>query len=236
MIATRPAHSEPTLATVKGAAVNLPSVVVRLLLLACAGVVMQVGWLVVWTLSYRLTHGNDYTYTLLVSQPALWDKLHDLLVLANTLAPGLELPDGPATLDIVVNSLVFGFIITGVGYLCAITLVDSGVSAVRGALLVVILFELVFQVTLFLTPGLFTTDIFSYVMYGHISAVYNLNPYIYPPNYFPGNPMLDWIHPIWHDQPSVYGPLWTDIGWLMARLVAPFEGLVSPLPDGGVLQ
>jgi hypothetical protein len=103
-------------------------------------------------------------------------------------------------------------------------------------LLVVIAFELLFQVTLFLTPGLFTTDIFSYVMYGHISAVYNLNPYIFPPNYFPGNPLLDWIHPIWHDQPSVYGPLWTDIGWLMARLMAPFQGQVSPLPDGGVLQ
>ena len=89
--------------------------------------------------------------------------------------------------------------------------------------LVVVAFEVVFQVTLFLTPGLFTTDIFSYVMYGHISAIYNLNPYIYPPNYFPNNPLLNgnWIHPIWWDQPSVYGPLWTDIGWLMARLTAP---------------
>ena len=91
---------------------------VRLLLLACAGVVMQVGWTMVWTLSYRLTHGNDFTYTYLVSQSAVWEKLHDLLVLANTLAPGLEGPDGPVSLDIVVNSLVFAFIVVGVGYLC----------------------------------------------------------------------------------------------------------------------
>ena len=90
----------------------------------------------------------------------------------------------------------------------------------RGALLVVVLFEAVYQVTLFVTPGLFTTDIFSYVMYGHISAFYNLNPYIYPPNYFPGNPMLDWIHPIWHDQPTVYGPLWTDIDAAVTGLLA----------------
>lgn len=212
------------------------TVVVRLFLLAGAGIVMQVGWTMVWTLSYRLTHGNDFTYTYLVSQSGVWEKLHDLLVLANTLAPGLEGPDGPVSLDIVVNSLVFAFIVTGVGYLCAILLVDLGISTGRGALLVIVLFEVVYQVTLFLTPGLFTTDIFSYVMYGHISAIYNLNPYIYPPNYFPGNPILDWIHPIWHDQPSVYGPLWTGIGWVMARLIAPFDGVVQTLPDGQVLQ
>jgi hypothetical protein len=114
-------------------------------------------------------------------------------------------------------------------------LIDLGISAVRGAVVVVLLFEAVYQVTLFLTPGLFTTDIFSYVMYGHISAIYDFNPYIYPPNYFPG-PLLDWIHPIWHDQPSVYGPLWTGIGWVMARLATPFDGLVQTLDDGTVLQ
>jgi hypothetical protein len=73
-------------------------------------------------------------------------------------------------------------------------------------------------------------------MYGHISAIYNLNPYIYPPNYFPGNPLLDWIHPIWHDQPSVYGPLWTVIGWVMARVVAPLDGVTQTMPDGQVMQ
>ncbi len=212
------------------------SVIVRLFLLACAGAVMQIGWTMVWTLSYRLTHGNDFTYTYLVSQSVVWEKLHDVLVLANALAPGLEGSDGPVSLDIVVNSLVFAFVVTGVGYLCAILLVDLGISVGRGALLVVVLFEVVYQVTLVLSPGVFTTDIFSYVMYGHISAIYNLNPYIYPPNYFPGNPMLDWIHPIWHDQPSVYGPLWTGIGWIMARLIAPFDGVVQTLPDGQVLQ
>jgi Glycosyltransferase family 87 len=232
VIATRPANSPAT----RSESEQAPTQIVRLLLLACAGVLMQVGWTMVWTLSYRLTHGNDFTYVYLVSQSGVWEKLHDLLVLANTLAPGLEGPQGPETLDIVVNSLVFAFVVTGVGYLCAILLIDLGISAVRGALLIVVVFEVVFQLTLFLTPGLFTTDIFSYVMYGHISAIYNLNPYIYPPNYFPGNPLLEWIHPIWHDQPSVYGPLWTDIGWIMARLVAPFDGVVQHQPDGQVLQ
>ncbi len=214
----------------------------RLVLLACAGLVMQIGWLGIWTLSYRLTHGNDFTYTYLTTQPAVWGKLMDLLVLANTLVPGLEQPGfvGPLEdrLDLVINPLVWAFITAGVGYLIAILLIDLGVVAVRGAVVVVVLFELVYQVTLFLMPGLFTTDLFSYMMYGHISAIYNLNPYIYPPNYFPANPLLGpgWIHPIWHDQPSVYGPLWTVIGWIMARVTAPFIDVVSTLDDGTVLQ
>jgi hypothetical protein len=251
MIATRPAaprESHRSLGNgaddtdppvVRRGLLPVASRLVRLLLLVCAGLVMQVGWVVVWTLSYRLTHGNDFTYDYLVSQPAIWDKLQDLLVLANTLAPGLEVPgQGPVTLDIVVNSLVMGFVVTGVGYLAAILLIDLGISAVRGALLVVLVFEAVFQVTLFLTPGLFTTDIFSYMMYGHISAIYNLNPYVYPPNYFPNNILLNgnWIHPIWWDAPSIYGPLWTDIGWLMARLTAPLLGIVQPLTEDLVLQ
>src|SRR5205823_11378268 len=103
--------------------VMLASLAVRLLLLVCAGVVMQVGWVMVWTLSYRLTHGNDFTYVYLVSQSSVWEKLHDLLVLANTLAPGLEGPQGPETLAIVVNSLVFAFLVPRVGQLGAILLV-----------------------------------------------------------------------------------------------------------------
>src|ERR1051325_3661731 len=116
--------------------------------------------------------------------------------------------------------------------MAAILLIDLGISAVRGALTLVVAFELDYQVTLFLTPGLFPIDIFSYMMYGHISAIYNLNPYIYPPNYFPNNILLNgnWIHPIWWDQPSVYGPLWTDIGWLMARVMQPVSDLTQTQP------
>jgi hypothetical protein len=250
MIASRPSQSEASAAdqrTPGGAprrqgtfavAVAFFSLSLRLILLAAAGLLMQFGWMGVWTLSYRLTHGNDFTFTYLMTQTQVWSTLMDLLVLGNTLAPGLEQPgfQGPVSLDIVVNSLVMAFVVAGVGYLAAILLVDAGVVAVRGAIAVVLLFEVVFQVTLFLTPGLFTTDIFSYVMYGRISAEYNLNPYIYPPNYFPGNPLLGWIHPIWHDQPSVYGPLWTCIGWLFATVTAPLTDVVTTLDDGTVLN
>lgn len=251
MIASRPATPAPPLAhpatdgidkttsTVTGRKwTRVVSIALRLMLLGCAGVLVQIGWVGVWTLSYHLTHGNDFTYTYLTTYPEVWSKLMDLLVLGNTLAPGFELPgfQGNASLDIVVNSLVTSFIVAGIGYLGAVLLVDLGISAVRGAILVVLAFEVLFQVTLFSTPGLYTTDIYSYIMYGHISALYELNPYIYPPNYFPGNPLLEWIHPIWHDQPSVYGPLWTAIGWIMARATWSLNAVVTPLDDGNVLR
>src|SRR5215469_6091764 len=133
MIASRPtqpsvlASDDPTLThglprSDPPFAVKLISATLRLALLAAAGLLMQAGWIAMWTLSYRLTHGNDFTFTYLMTQPAVWNKLMDLLLLANTLVPGLEMPgfQGPASLDVVVNSLVMAFILTGLGYLAAV--------------------------------------------------------------------------------------------------------------------
>ena len=182
--------------------------------------VMQIGWAMVWTLSYRLTHENDFTYTYLVSRDAIWLRLHDLLVLGDALAPGIE---PPQSLDILVNSLVLAFVVVGVGYLGAVLLMDRGTVAVPGALWVLLGGSLVFQVTLFLMPGIFTTDVSSYMMYGQIAGLYNLNPYLYPPDAFPGNALVQWIHPIWRHTLSVYGPLWTDLSVPFARLISPLS-------------
>ncbi len=230
MIATRPADlsdhqaadgADPSAPlTTRPALVTALSHATRLALLACAGLLIQIAWVAVWTLSYRLTHGDGFSYQFLVAQTPVWEKLQETLVLANTLAPGVE---PPISIDILAYALMLAFVVAGIGYLGGVLLIDLGVAAIRGALVVVIAWELIFQVTLFLLPGLYTTDIFSYVMYGQISAIYNLNPYIYPPNYFPGNELLNWIHPIWHDQPSVYGPVWTDLAWVFAKLIQPLE-------------
>ena len=111
---------------------DVVSIGVRLALLACAGLVAQVGWMLIWTLSYRLTHGNEFTYNFLVSQPLVWEKLRDFQVFANTLVPGVEILDvGPVHPDILYNAMVVGFVLTGLGYLAAILLIDVGVC--RGA-------------------------------------------------------------------------------------------------------
>jgi alpha-1,6-mannosyltransferase len=78
---------------------------------------------------------------------------------------------------------------------------------------------LAFQVTLFTMPGLFTTDMFSYAMYGQIAGVYGLSPYTHPPSQFPDFRIFNWIHPLWHDAPSIYGPAWVDLTRPLARAI-----------------
>jgi hypothetical protein len=171
---------------------RLLSIGLRLVLLALAGVVMQVGWIGVWTLSYRLTHGNDFTFTYLMTQPDVWNKLMEWLVLGNTLVPGLEMAgfQGPASLDVVVNTLVMSFVVAGLGYLGAILLVDSGVSAVRGALLVVLAFELVFQATLFLTPPVHDRPLFLRDVRPHLGGLQPESVHL-SAQLLPGNPLLN---------------------------------------------
>src|ERR1700732_3933532 len=126
MIATRPANPptsgkapsdgplEGAPPTTRRSLLTVTSVLVRLFLLACAGMVIQLGWVMVWTLSYHLTHGNGFTFTYLETQPIVWEKLQGLLLPSNVLAPGLELPDfqGPVSRDIIVDSLVMAFVVT----------------------------------------------------------------------------------------------------------------------------
>jgi hypothetical protein len=81
-------------------------------------------------------------------------------------------------------------------------------------------FGLVFRLTFVLLPGLFSTDVFSYVMYGRIAAVYRQNPYVSSPADFPGDPFLGWVFGFWRDKPSVYGPAWTDFSWLLSALTS----------------
>jgi hypothetical protein len=82
--------------------------------------------------------------------------------------------------------------------------------------LVVVGFSLVFQVTFLAMPGLYSTDIFSYVMYGRIAGTYLRNPYTNPPSAFINDPFLSWVFPFWRSTPSVYGPLWTDLTALVS--------------------
>ena len=79
---------------------------------------------------------------------------------------------------------------------------------------------LAFHATLFVMPGLYTTDLFSYVMYSHIAGVLGINPYLVAPNWFPEVRMLHWIHPIWHNARSIYGPAWIDMTLPLARAIA----------------
>jgi hypothetical protein len=180
--------------------------------LLSAGVVIELCWVLLTPLSFRMTHGAEYTQTLLLAHPLLSSWLEAVLPLSTRLAPAIQ--QQSTYIDPQLNTLVGLFVVSSLAYLAAIVVLDR----FRLPAWLVIGFGLVFQATVLLMPGFLTTDAFSYVMYGRISFIYRANPYLLPPGAFPNDPLLGWIHPAWVMQPSVYGPLWTDVGWLMAKL------------------
>jgi Glycosyltransferase family 87 len=72
-----------------------------------------------------------------------------------------------------------------------------------------------------LGPPLVSTDIFSYQFYGRLGAVYHTNPYVtgaYAQHY---DPLYQYIGAKWFDTPTVYGPLFTGLSYLLAPLSIP---------------
>jgi alpha-1,6-mannosyltransferase len=63
-----------------------------------------------------------------------------------------------------------------------------------------------FALTLALLPSLPSDDLFSYILYGRISAVHHANPLVVLPSDFPHDPFLQMVY--WRDVRSVYGPVW----------------------------
>lgn len=64
-------------------------------------------------------------------------------------------------------------------------------------------------------PPLFSSDVFSYAAYARIGTIYGSNPYLHGPNAFP----LETLHPLigvqWVGTPTVYGPLFTALSYLL---------------------
>jgi hypothetical protein len=60
--------------------------------------------------------------------------------------------------------------------------------------------------TLTLLPALPSDDVFSYILYGRISALHHANPLITTPASFPHDPFLSLVY--WQNTRSVYGPVW----------------------------
>lgn len=69
-----------------------------------------------------------------------------------------------------------------------------------------------------LSPLIMSTDVFSYVAYGRIGAVYGANPYFHGPNAIALDPAYAFIATRWTATPTVYGPLFTGISYLLAPL------------------
>jgi hypothetical protein len=183
-------------------------------LLALAAVVVEAGCVMVWGLSAQLTaiYNAEFSAAFFARAPAL--------LAAVQLVQGLLGPLGqPATDPLgMVLRLEIGLAVMTLGYAGGLLALYRCVKMPTTWL--VVGGALVFRVTLWLLPGLFSTDVFSYVMYGRIAAVYHANPYVQPPADFASDPFLAWVFPFWRDQPSVYGAGWTDFSGLLSALTA----------------
>lgn len=75
---------------------------------------------------------------------------------------------------------------------------------------------LIVSVIYLLTPAIMTTDVYSYSSYGRLLAIYHANPYFVPPTAFPHDVVYQWLQPEWRKVVSIYGPIWTVLGALLA--------------------
>jgi hypothetical protein len=69
-----------------------------------------------------------------------------------------------------------------------------------------------------LAPPMLSTDMFSYIAYGRIGAVYGSNPYLFGPSAIALDPLYPFIGSQWIHTPTAYGPLFTILSYLLAPL------------------
>ncbi len=195
----------------RGSFVGLPP----LFWLLAAGAIMQAGWLLLWTVSGAARVSANVANPWAEAPGSPWDWAFALITIVGQSFPQLgALPNMN-----VAGSLGVALAIVGVGYLAGIVILDKGVAKLRGAGRIVVGFSVVYQLTLILIPGVFSTDVYSYLIYGQMAGVHGLNPYVVPPDAMVGNELLAWIYDDWRSLASPYGPLWTSLSAAIAPLL-----------------
>jgi hypothetical protein len=73
-----------------------------------------------------------------------------------------------------------------------------------------------------LGPPLASTDVFSYQFYGRMGGLYGIaNPYLAGPHAVAGDPLYQYIGSKWVGTPTVYGPVFTALSYVLAPLSIP---------------
>jgi hypothetical protein len=84
-------------------------------------------------------------------------------------------------------------------------------------------------------PLLLSRDVYSYMIYGRMISEYGANPYVSVPAHFPGDPVSQFVSPLWLEQRAVYGPAFVSIaggitalmGKDPARIIVAFKLLAA---------
>ena len=192
----------------------------RLALLVACGLTLELGWLALWPLGVVLSHSALFTSSVLEGHPLI----SVVLQATSRLEPGLP----AATLTEPVGSHAYlvpatwlALVLLGLSgvYGLSLLLLDRGTGSHRLAPAVVFGGAAVFQLTLLWLPGMFSQDVFSYIAYGRLAGVYDLNPYVWPPSVL-RDAVVPWVADVWRTYPAPYGPFWVNLQWLLARATA----------------
>jgi hypothetical protein len=122
------------------------------------------------------------------------------------------------------TAAVTGLVVMGLAvlaFLLALREAWRGRVSVRGAVALAV----AFQVAMLLVPVLLSRDVYSYAMYGRIAGVYHANPYVATPIDFRHDALFPVVGPVWRREPSVYGPAFTMLSAVLARVVSSPAGL-----------
>ena len=137
------------------------------------------------------------------------------LLLPSTLRPlpgWLAGPLGGAGVSLGLAALITAFGVMFLSYAVAAT------TAHRLSPRTILTAILVLHAMVLFAPLLFSSDVFSYTAYARIGTVYGANPYLHGPSAYP----LEALHPLiggqWVGTPTVYGPLFTALSYLLVPL------------------
>jgi len=116
---------------------------------------------------------------------------------------------GSAGLIVTVGLMLVSYVVTvGAARRLSPVLVLGGIAALNALIL--------------LGPPLASTDVFSYQFYGRMGGLYGIaNPYLVGPHAIAGDPLYPYIGHIWIGTPTVYGPVFTALSYVLAPLSIP---------------
>ena len=77
-----------------------------------------------------------------------------------------------------------------------------------------------------LAPPLLSTDVFSYQFYGRMGSLYGANPYLAGPHALALDPLFPYIGAKWAYTPTVYGPVFTALSYVLTPLSIAASALV----------
>jgi alpha-1,6-mannosyltransferase len=121
-------------------------------------------------------------------------------------------PLGGTGLDLGLGGLIVVLTLMFVSYVIAVRAADR-LSARAVLISIAALNALVL-----IAPPLLSTDVFSYVAYGRIGALYGANPYLHGPSTIAFDPLYQFIGAQWVTTPTAYGPIFTGLSYLLSPL------------------